>query len=1172
MFYSVKRLPLAAFLLFTGLFLTTAVFAQTETARLQGTVTDAQGAVVAGATVKATSLATGRSVEATTDEEGNYSILSLQPGRYQIEVSQANFKTTQQEVTLEVAQNANLVVALEAGAVSETVTITSDVPLVESTSSAIGNVVGSKQAVELPLNGRNVLELARLTPGVTQGVVGGFASGAGGDAETYRGGNTGGAALSVNGQRTQANNFLLDGVDNNESLVNTINIFPSADAVQEFRVQTSVATAEFGRGGGAIINSVVKSGTNDFHGSAYLFLRNNVFDARPPFYDSVANDRRNPLFRRGQFGATIGGPVIAPGFGEGTPVFKNLKDKVFFFFSYDGLRQFLPRATETATVPTAAFRNGDFSQLLNPALSGLAPLTEADPNNPGQTRLRRYFDCNGVEISNAQTRGGIFLSDPANRLCPNGTIRYSTNNRLDLIPGRLNQAALNYLRAFPIANNGSQVQGNYINTRNEIVEQNVYDFRIDANINDANQMFFRGNVGVYDQTVESRLTTLPAGFGSGSNPWRTKAAVVGLNTAVSPTIFNELRLQANRLSYGYEPPFGDTAISAALGIVNANRDSSLGGGALIGGYNGQLEYTGDYGPYRVPQNTYQLVDSISYVTGNHTFKFGGSILKRNVQLFRPLAGKGDFRMYGNGEFNQCPNGGAASSLQNSGTTGFEQADLLIGFMCTYDIGFQNGLVGTTNWENGGFAQDDWRVTSKLTLNLGVRYEYFTNPAEEYARQANFNLTSGRLVLAEDDKDTLTNTDKNNFSPRVGFAYDMFGKGKSVLRGGYGMFYFLDRGGINNQLAQNPPFSGSLRYQYNDGYRITFSGQAPLNSTLNTLATAPLPLPAVNTSPAFLNNPVGANVLAIVPDNKTSNVQQYNIQFQQQLDDSTAVSVGYVGTRGRNLILYYNLNGAALTNDSSIPCPIAGRSRGNCYPGIGGVNVRDDNGRSQYDSLQVQLDRRFSKGWSYIASYTFSKTKDNGEGAFDSTAGGINYIQEYTTSRLDYPHVFSFATLYEIPYGRGRQYGADAPKIVDFLIGGWQINGIFRAQSGNAFDVRVNNALVDLIGDPYTGDTAGRYLNPASFRAVSSGIGNLERNSLRSPSTYQLNFGVLKNFNFTETAKLQFRAEAFNIFNKTQLGTPNTNLNDLNTTNGFGIIRGTSPFSNRQLQFGARLEF
>lgn len=1111
--------------------------AQTETARIQGTVTDSTGAVVAGATVTVTAEGSGRETKVVSGSDGNYSALSLQPGKYRIEITAANFKTTKQEVTLEVAQSAELNFSLEAGAVSETVTVTSDIPQIDTSTSAIGNVVQGRQITDLPLNGRNVLELARLSPGVTQGVVGGFASGAGGDAETYRGGNTGGAAISVNGQRTQANNFLLDGVDNNESLVNTINIFPSADAVQEFRVQTSVATAEFGRGGGVIVNSVTKSGGRSFHGSAYTFIRNSVFDARPAFFDAVQNDRRDPLFRRGQFGGTIGGPVVPWG---------GLKDKLFFFFSYEGLRQLLPRSFDTATVPTAAFRNGDFSQLLNPASSGTALIQLRDP-------------LTGLDVP---------------------------GNRVDLLAGnRMNAAALAYLRAYPLPNHGTQAVNNFQITRNEDDQQNVYDFRVDYNLNEKNQIFGRGNLGFYDQTVTSRLPTLPAGFGSGSNPWRTKGLVIGWNWTVTPTLINELRVQGNKLRYGFEPPFGDQAISQSLGIVNANRDSSLGGGALIGGFNGQLEYTGDFGPYRVPQETLQGVDSVTWVKGDHTFKFGGSILHRNVQLFRPLAGKGDFRMYGNGQFNQCPNGGAAATEAASGTTRFEQADLLIGFMCTYDIGFQQGNVGTTNWENSVFGQDDWKVNNKLTLNLGLRYELFTNPAEQYARESNFDLTTGHLILAQNSNDTLTVTDHNNFSPRLGFAYDLNGNGKSVIRGGYGIFYFLDRGGIANQLAQNPPFAGSLRFQYNDGFRITFTGQGPLNSTDNRLATAPLPLPSPNTSPAFLNNPVGANVIAALPNNKVSNVQQFNIQYQREIMRDTALSVGYVGTRGRNLVLYYNLNGQTVSNDTSIPCPIAGGTLGNCYPGLGGVTVRDDLGKSQYDSLQVQLSRRFVKGWQYIASYTFSKTKDNGEGAFDNTASG-NFVEPFTRSRLDYPNVFSFESIYELPFGRGRTYGSDIPKGLDYVIGGWTLNGIFRAQSGNPFDIRDNGNLVDLVGDPYgSNGTRNPFLNTSAFKAVPNGanrLGTLGRNSLRSPSTNQVNLGLAKNFQILERFKLQFRAEAFNLFNTLQFNTPSTNCNaDRNAANStflsctdgnFGIINGIVPFTNRQLQFGLRLEF
>jgi hypothetical protein len=1108
--------------------------AQTETARIQGTVTDQTGAAVPNVTVTITALGTNREVTAQTNDEGVYSVLSLQPGKYQISVAQTNFKTTKQEVTLEVAQNATLDFALEPGAVTETVTVTSDVPLVETSSSALGSVVSGETIVELPLNGRNVLELARLSPGVTQGVPGGFASGAGGNAETYRGGNTGGAALSVNGQRTQANNFLLDGVDNNESLVNTINVFPSAEAVQEFRVQTSVAQAEFGRGGGAIINSVTKSGKNQFYGSAFTFIRNSAFDARPTFYDSVQNQRRTPLFRRGQFGGTIGGPVIIPGFGEGTPMIRSLKDKVFFFADYEGLRQFLPVGQDTATVPTTDFRNGNFSELA--------------------TQLRDPLTGQNVCVTGSTTNG---------ILCVNGN--GTAFNRLDLLPGgRLNQVALNYLRAFPLPTRAGTLN-NYVTTRNQTLNSDTFDIRLDANVNDKNQLFGRYSFGRFDQTTSSRLPALPSGFGSGTNPTRTRGVVVGLNTALSSTFFNELRVQVNRIKYGYTPPFFDTAVSAALGIPNANRDASLGGGALIGGYNGQLEYTGDFGPYIVPQDTYQLVDSISYARGDHTFKFGGTILRRDVALFRPNRGKGYFFLIGNGDPSQC--GGAAS-------TGFEQADLLIGFVCNYQIGPPFGTVGTRNWENGVFAQDDWKVTNNLTLNLGLRYELFTNPTEMYARQANFDLPTGRLIVAADSNDSLTQTDKNNFSPRIGLAYDIGGKGKTVLRGGYGIFYFLDRGGIDNQLAQNPPYSGFSQFNYTDGVRITLSGRAPNGSLDSRLATGALPIGSV--SDVNLNDPRNVRVLAVLPDNKTSNVQQFNVQVQRQLTNNTALSVGYVGTRGRNLVLYYNLNGRIIEPGTNVLCPRGNTSVSPCYPTLAGnhVDVRDDNGKSQYDSLQVQLERRFTRGWQYRAAYTFSKTKDNGEGAFDAVGDtNINFVEPYTTSRIDFPHVFSFETVYDIPFGRGRQFGSEMNPVLNAIIGGWQLNGIFRAQSGQPFDVRRNGVRVDVIGEPYGNGSADRFLNLAAFQEAPAGrFGNLERNSLRSPATYQLNLGLTKNFVFNERTKIQFRAEGFNVFNTPQLVVPNTDLGNTDVRNGFGTIRGTQGFTNRQLQFGLRLEF
>ena len=391
-----------------------------------------------------------------------------------------------------------------------------------------------------------------------------------------------------------------------------------------------------------------------------------------------------------------------------------------------------------------------------------------------------------------------------------------------------------------------------------------------------------------------------------------------------------------------------------------------------------------------------------------------------------------------------------------------------------------------------------------------------------------------------------------------------------------MFYFLDRGGIDNQLAQNPPYSGFSQFNNCAGtstscVRIALSGRAPNGSLDSRLATGALPLGDV--SSVNLANPQNVTVLAIKPDNKISNVHQFNVQYQRQLTRNTAVSVGYVGTRGRNLILYYNLNGRIVQPGTNVACP-NGRTTAPCYSNGGNVTVRDDIGKSQYDSLQVQLERRFTKGWQYRAAYTWSKTKDNGEGAFDAVAdSGINFVEPFATSRLDFPQVFSFETVWDVPYGKGRRWGSEIPGALDEIIGGWQINAIWRAQSGQAFDVRRNGVRVDLVGDPYTSGPNHLFLKRTAFADAPAGrFGNLERNGLRGPSNNQLNLGLTKNFNVEELFKIQFRTEIFNLFNHPQLTPPNTDLNNGDAERGFGHIHSTYGFTYRQIQFGLRLEF
>ncbi|MBX7222910.1 MAG: TonB-dependent receptor [Blastocatellia bacterium] len=1082
------QLPKAVLLLAVlALCLSSPTLAQTDTARLSGVVTDPNGGVLAGANVTVTSLGTSRSITVQTNESGDFAVPALQPGRYRLEVKVEGFKAYAQEVTLETAQLASVTVSLQTGAISDVVEVTSDTPLVETSSSAVGEVIQGRQVTELPLNGRNFTQLATLVPGVSRGVPDGQASGVGGNAETFRNGNTGGAALAVNGLRPQNNNFLLDGVDNNESLVNTIIFFPPAEAIQEFRVQTSVAPAEVGRAGGAIINTSFKSGTNEFHGSAFEFLRNDNLDARPTFAPNKAE------FRRNQFGGTLGGPII--------------KDKLFFFGDYQGLRQFLPVSVDFASVPTPLMRQGNFSELLNTAVSGL-------PN------VIRIID----PITGQPFPGNVI---PSNRINPVGQ---------------------RYLNAFPLPNtNGGRVNGNYVSQRIQNQDFDDFDVRVDYILGSNDTLFGRYSQGSATSLTTSRLPNLPAGFGSGSNFNDPKSFVFGETHTFSPTLINEFRFGFVRTRYGYIPPFQDKQISADLGIPNANTSSLLGGGALIGGFNGQLEYTGDFGPFLVPQNSFQYSDTLTYIRGNHTYKMGASLIRRQVNLFRPNRGKGYFFLFGNGD--------------NPNSTRYEVADVLAGFVNEYTIGPPFGMVGTRSWEAGIFAQDDWKVSRKFTLNYGVRYDLLTWPVEVADRQANFDIATNTLRIAGQNGNSrnLIDNDYNNFAPRIGFAYDIFGDSKWVVRSGYGMFYFLDRGGIDNQLAQNPPFSGFSSFRYDQGFRITLSGRGPNGSKDSRLASGPLPLGLLtNLNP---NNPSGVTVFAALPSNRNSYVHQWSLQLQHPLGNNLALSIGYVGTQGKKLTAYYDINRT----------PTGFRPFGQ----LGDVNVQETRGNSIYHSLQMQFERRLSNGWQFLTSYTWSHAIDDADGAFDGRRPQDynRFDLERGNSNIDSRHRFVMSSLYELPLGRGRRFGKDMPKVLDYIVGGFQLNGILTLASGFPFSVQGGNGdflRADVVGTPQINEgNADNYVAKGNFfRNPGGRVGTSGRNILTGPGTTQLDLSLFKDFGLTERLKLQFRTEFFNIANHPQFSNPNTDV----SSGDFGRIRGTRGFSNRQIQFAFRLTF
>jgi hypothetical protein len=524
----------------------TSAFGQGDTARLQGTVTDARGGAMTGASVGVTNTATGHETTVATNDQGYYAVSALPPGHYRVDVAQKGFKKVSRNLDLQIAQVGVADFQLDVGDVTQSVTVESGSPVIDLADSAIGEVVESRQVTELPLNGRNFTQLATLVPGVSRGVLSGTSNSATGfnnNAETFRFGEEGGAALAVNGLRPQNNNFTLDGIDNNEALVNTIVFFPPAEAIDEFRVQTSVAPAEFGRAGGALVVTSIKSGTNDIHGSAFWFNRNTGLNARD-FFQSAKTPV--PGFERNQFGGTAGGPVIT--------------NKLFLFGDYEGLRQKQPGQPEYATVPTSAMRAGDFSELLctgNPtcADTGIsAPVTIVDP-----------------------TSGAQFVGSGA---------------QLNVIPSnRINPVGQAYLKAFPAPNctsamdvNCFSIFHNYKNSRKLIENWNDFDIRGDYIFNDTNSFFVRFSRGQADQTDTTRLSTLPSGFGSGTNFNHPRGASIGWTDTISQVLVNEARVGFVRTTYGYTPPANSTKICVTLGIPNCNTPL-LGGIALIGGYN-----------------------------------------------------------------------------------------------------------------------------------------------------------------------------------------------------------------------------------------------------------------------------------------------------------------------------------------------------------------------------------------------------------------------------------------------------------------------------------------------------------------------------------------------------------------------------------------------------------
>lgn len=1151
-----------------AIFTTLGVHAQSDNGSIVGTVTDQTGAAIPNATIDVTNVATGLKLHATADAAGGFEIPAVPRGSYTAEVQAQGFQSQIVKFTVKVATSQTLVFKLAPGAVSTTLTVTDAAPLVDTTDATIGATIQGKQVTDLPLNGRNFTQLALLSPGVTRGAYGDIASGGGSSnmTETQRNNESGSAALSVNGLRPQADNYILDGVDNNDGFVNTILFYPNIDATQEFKIDTNIASAEYGRAGGAIVISSTKSGTNRYHGSAFWFYRDRSFDSNPNYRFDGAPATPAAGFLRNQPGFSIGGPII--------------KNKLFGFGDYQALREVLAVSPHYVTVPTALMRQGNFTELLSQAGSGSNQFETQYPRcYPGS-----YTDANGSHpYAGATTFGaqGGWIFDPTTCGQPGGPSQFSGN----IIPsGRLNPAAVNYLNAFPMPTRTDRYLNNYLVNQSENNKYNTFDVRFDWNASASDRAFIRYSYDNSVNTKTSEFANLPAGGGSGTNPTHARGYDLGYTHIFSANVVNDAHIAYNRDNYGYTPPMYGDYVSKNLGIVNANINQETSGGALIGGWKGNLEYTGDYGIYAVPQNTYEVNDSVSWNKGHHSFKFGGALIRRQVEYFNAEEGKGYFQIdQGTVDF-----------------TGYEVSELLAGGMDQYQIGSEQGYFSNIGQEDGIFGEDTWRVNRNLTLNYGLRWDFLSHPYESHNQQAAFDINTGTVMIAGKNgvSRSILHQDYHDFAPRIGFAYDLNGDGRTAIRGGYGIFYFLDFGGGSNQLAEQPPFGGSNDYTAANGYCITFTGQlnqAPANtgnaynckgytspSTVAYSATGDtgVPLPARGYPNFDPNNPpAGTSMIAVNPYSKTSQVQEWNLQVEHQFGSNNTVDVAYVGTIGNNLSSYYPYNINQFKTGVQN------------FPGLGGINYNDYNGVSNYNGLQLHAVHRASNGLIATGSYAWGHTLDDSTGAFEGQSAALYYdpMAGYGNSNQDQRHVFSTSILYPLPFGRGQKYANGVSRPMDWIVGGWQTSIIAMLQSGLPVDLSTGEYAPgnrpDLVGKisypKATGGNAGEYwFNPQAFAnppvvfsaacncTVYTRLGTLGRNQIYGPGFRTVNFSLQKTLALAERYALELHGDAFNLLNTPAFTNPNGSL----TSSQFGQIEGTQVYTNRQIQLAARFTF
>jgi len=1086
--------------------------AQAVSGTILGTVKDTQGAVVPGTTVTVTNTGTGFSRSVVTDTHGDYTAPSIPTGNYTVTAEITGFKkVSKTNVLVGVDQRVRIDVGLELGAMEEVIEIQAETPLLQTSSSDLGATVVEEQIKTLPLNGRNFVSLTRTVPGVLRGSPGANIDGAGSLAWRAS------ASFSANGQRARDNNYMLDGVDNNETWLQTVVIFPSVDALEEFKLQTSTYSAEFGRSLGGVVNLQLKSGTNQYHGSVFEFLRNDRFDANNWFNNRAG--RAKPDLSQHQFGATLGGPII--------------KDKTFFFADYQGLR-ITSGQSYLSTVPTERMRNGDFSEL-NRAIYD--PLT-------GQP-----FPGNVIPQSRM---------DPASR-----------NIMQQLYPAP-NTAGT-------IAASGQNVN-NYLITPNLEREDNQFDVKVDHRLTTNNRFFVRYS---YQKTHRFLPATLEHGdagatFGAGDGNIKAQSVTFNDTHTFSPNVLNEFRFGWNSIKFFMTSIDYGENLANAMGIPGINLNDVTSAMTQMTFQNIRNLGANGNQPLITNQNDFQIFDNVTWIKNRHTFKLGGSVTFRSREILNADTIVGSFG-FNNNMTSNCA--GVAAGCTVNSNTGFDVASFLLGYATTKTRNmFDAGTYTEKRPEWSLYVQDDFRVNSKLTLNLGLRYDVYVPWVEIEDRQSNFDENTGTFVVASDNaviqgKDVgryLQTYSKADFGPRFGFAYDVKGTGRTIVRGGVGVFWNFTPGGTSSSKAQNPPFLQSTA--------LTPAPNSNFSNDPKMLVSAGLP-PPPGVDPT---RPAAGQTRSIFEvDFRDAYTINWNLNVQQQFGTNYMLEVAYAGARGRQYLL---------KGDPNEPVPTVGVTNANLIrpytlnglaPALRSVGQVQSEGILNYHGLLTKFQRRFANGFSLLASYTFAKSMDyNSDNDGQVTVANVYNIAAYNYGPSDYDirHTVSLAGMYELPLAKDKWYG------------GWQLSGIGYWRSGYPFTPGQTQGILsttpggtgqrpNVIGNwELDNPTVDRWYDTAAFQApadTTGTYGDAGRNIMRGPEQFNIDLSLIKYTRFGRF-NLELRAEAFNLLNHPQFQLPQRSFNSGTAAQISAMLQNPAcalcGTTERNIQFAAKLSF